>query len=385
MSGRKEFEVTAGISSVVAAIGSVAAMPVNAYQAYQERVRKEQEAALKKEQEIQQKIAQIRSRPRSSSSQSKVTVKLPNPVTTTDKVKPAPTTTVKPTKQITQTSKAQATVSDAPRKQQIESLKLQLPSIKSEYQTLIDQQVLDSHTVQIALQGTEQALNANNLESAEAHLQALDDARIQVTQQLISQSQEQVQYLQERLDGLRTHLPQVVVYDLQFKIDQARPNWQQISEADLMLLHQQINEIEAQADRVQEAAQNLQEAWQQAGYVARILEIDDGDAVIEVETHEDGVNTLMRVQFDGQEIELNGPSEEPASCVEGTQRALQIFQEQGYLLEWTHLDEEPVPEEWRWVYSPSCSEGSGETKPVAPTSKTSTLKTSQRRMESQGY
>ncbi|MEG4595403.1 DUF1257 domain-containing protein [Microcoleus sp. F8_C2] len=387
MSGRKEFEVTAGISSVVAAMGSVAAMPVKAYQAYQERVRKEQEVALKKEQEIRQKIAQIRSRPRSNSSQPKVPVpvKLLDPIMTNDKVKPVPTTTVKPTKQITQTINTQTPASDSPQRRQVESLKSQLPSIKSEYQALIDQQLLDSQTVQLALQRTEQALNADNLESAEAHLQALDDARIKVTQQLREQWQEQVQYLQERLDGLRNRIPQTLAHDLQVKLDQARTNWQQISEADLTLLHQEINEIQAQADRVQEAAQNLQQAWQEAGYIARILETDDGDAVIEVETHEDGVNTLMRVQFNGEEIELNGPSEEPNSCVEGTQRALQIFQEQGYLLEWTHLDEEPVPEEWRWVYSPSSQGESSEAQSATPPSNISIPKKSQRRMESQGY
>jgi hypothetical protein len=59
MSGQKTFNVTAGIST--------ASQPgffdgiASALQAYQERKRQEREAAIKREQDIQQKIAQFRS------------------------------------------------------------------------------------------------------------------------------------------------------------------------------------------------------------------------------------------------------------------------------------------------------------------------------------
>ncbi|MEW6497690.1 MAG: hypothetical protein AB1589_35080, partial [Cyanobacteriota bacterium] len=235
-------------------------------------------------------------------------------------------------------------------KDELDELRSRLPKIRSEYQVLIDQQLLDEGTVQQAIQRTEQALNANNLASAEAHLQALDNARIQVIQQLRSQLSAQIEYLQERLDALRDRIPQAADQELQASIDHFSANWQQLFNADIEALHQKISAFETQAEQFQEAAKNLVNSWLQVGYVARVLGTDDGDVVVEVETHE-GTNTQMRVQFYGQQIDLEGPPEETNSCAARTIEAMQLFQEQGYQLEWTSLDGQPIPEEWRQLYS----------------------------------
>jgi exonuclease VII large subunit len=267
----------------------------------------------------------------------------------------------------------------------VEELKSRLPKVHSEYQALVDQQLLDPQTVQQALQRTEQALNANNLADAQAHLQALDDARIQVMEQLESQWTAQIQYVQERLNALKDCLPQAVSQDLQASINQAHTNWRQLSNADLEALHQKISEFEAQADRIQEAAENLVKAWTEVGYVARILPgTSNGDVMIEVETHE-GANTQMRVQFDGQQIELEGPPEERESCARRPQEVMQIFQEQGYQLEWTRLDDQPVTEELLQSYLGTPQEESNEEESIERATESYTPESSQRRLESQGY
>jgi hypothetical protein len=69
--------ITAGAE----ALGALAAMTGRAIQAYQKRLSKEREVAVQREQDIQRKIADIRSRIGSGSSKSKVPVKLPAPVT----------------------------------------------------------------------------------------------------------------------------------------------------------------------------------------------------------------------------------------------------------------------------------------------------------------
>ncbi|NJM73006.1 MAG: hypothetical protein HC862_24260 [Scytonema sp. RU_4_4] len=68
-----------------------------------------------------------------------------------------------------------------------------------------------------------------------------------------------------------------------------------------------------------------------------------------------------------------GPPEETESCAERTVEALQIFQEQGYQLEWTGWDGEEVPEEWRHLYS------------APPQKQSSQSRSSQRHLEKQGY
>lgn len=386
MSGSKAFAVAgisqAGVSgtaiaaglatagTVVAGVvvaGVVVGMAGKAIQAYQERKRKEQEALEQRERDIQRKIAEIRAQIGSISSESKVPVKLPTYVASTSQVQAA-------------------AAKDAHKR--INDLKSRLPKIHSEYQVLINQQLLDSQTVQQALQRTEEALNTNNLGSAEAYLQALDDARIQVVQQIRDRWLAQIEYIQERLDGLRDRLPQAVTQELQASIDHASNNWQQLSDTDIEALHQKISAFEAQADQIQTAAENLVASWLQVGYSARVLGIENGDIVVEVETHEEA-NTQMRIQFYGQQIDLEGPHDrEEKSCAERTMEAMRLFQEQGYQLEWTEWDGKPVAEEWPHLYSVPSQEITN-TQPVQEISETQAAteidRRSQRRRETQGY
>lgn len=352
MSGTKTYTVKAGISTVrevdisgSAAGATLVSMTVKAYAAYQQRKRRDREVAIQREQAIQQKIAQIRAGVGSSANQSKVSVQLPK---TGD------------------SQLNQAAAKDAQRR--VQELKSQLPKIRAEYQVLIDQQLLDTQSVQQALQQTEEALNGNNFVAAQTYLQALDDARIQVIQRAKAQWRDQVEYLRERLDALRPRLPQTINQQMQIRIDEVSNNWQQLSVADIQTVHQLLSEFEAQAEQVQEAAANLAASWSQAGYVTHDLQIDDGDVVIEIETH-DGVNTQMRVQFDGQQIELEGPHDEAgaASCAGRTMEVMQRFQEQGYQLEWKEWNGEAVDQE-----SPQGTESL-----VSPSP--------QRRLEGQGY
>ncbi|MBD2625905.1 hypothetical protein [Trichormus variabilis] len=330
MSGRKTFNVTAGISTasqpgVFDGIASV-------LQAYQERKRQEREAAIRKEQDIQQKIAQIRS----GAAAKKIIVQKPQHLGST-------TTNVTIDSDI-----KQALSQDAQR--QVQNLKMQLPSIKSEYQTLVDQQLLDAVSVQQAIHKTETALQSNNLTEAQTYLQVLDDARIQVTQQMKTERTAQLEFIQSRLGNLQPRLPESITQQLQTKINGMCNSWQSLSDADITTLHQEISTYESQAEQIQTAAENLVASWQQVGYIAQIAEINDGDVVIEVETHE-GVNTQMRIQFDGQQIDLAGPHDEEgeSSCASRTFDVIELFQQQGYQVEWTQWNGEPVDQEWRNV------------------------------------
>ncbi|MGK7902759.1 MAG: hypothetical protein AB4352_15385 [Hormoscilla sp.] len=304
--------------AVVGAAGTIAHLGVKAVQSYQDRLRREREAAERRERDIQQRIAQVRARVRSSSGPPRVSVNLP-PQTNSSAIG---------------SQSSDDTIKAARRDEQrrVGELRSRLPQVRSEYEALISQDLLDAQTVRDALQQTDVALNAGNLSQAQAHLQALDDARIQVMQQLKTDWLAQIDYLHERLQLLRDRLPASVSDRLQRAIDDAGSNWQQLTDGDLQVLHQEISEFEAQADRIWSAAENLVNSWTDVGYVARIAGIEQGDVAIEVETHE-GVNTQMRVQFDGQQIDLEGPPEESNSCADRTREAMQIFQEQGYYLE----------------------------------------------------
>ena len=324
MSGQKTFNVTAGIST--ASQPSLFDGVASALQAYQERQRQERETAIKREQDIQQKIAQFRS----GATKKKIVVQEPEQVNLiNDEVN-------------------QALSQDAQR--QVQNLKMQLPKIKSEYQILIDRQLLESASVQQAIQKTERALQNNNLTDAQTYLQTLDDARIQVIQQLKVEWTKQFKFLQSRLNNLQSSLPNHITQQLQIKINDLCNSWQSISDEEIEIFHQEISRYESQAEQVYTAAKNLVASWQEVGYVAKITEINDGDVVINIETHE-GVNTQMRIQFDGQQIDLAGPHDEEgdSSCSSRTFDVIELFQQQGYQVEWTAWNGEPVDKEWRNV------------------------------------
>lgn len=344
-----------GLTALVAAAGVAVALTGKAIDAYQERVRQQREAAEKREREIQQRIADIRAQIRSRGSQAKVTVKLP------------PETRFQGT-----VSRESATTADQRDQQRkINDWNSRLPNIRTEYQALIDQQLLDSSTVHQALEKTQQALNSNNLAQAQGYLQALDDARIQVMKGLQEQWLPQIEYIEQRLAGLRSRIPQALIQELQTNIDGAKNNWQQLTQADLDALHQRISTFENQADSIQQAAENLAESYRQVGYAAYLGGIDNGDAVVQVETHE-GVNTQIRLDFYGDLLNLEGPPEESNSCAARTVEALRRFREQGYQLEWTEWDGEPVAEDLRHLYSVNPGEIEADPR-------------SRRRRESQGY
>ncbi|MBD2136042.1 hypothetical protein H6F32_00220 [Anabaena sp. FACHB-1237] len=328
MSGQKTFNVS-GISTQPSLFDGV----TSAIQAYQERKRQEKEAIIKKEQDIQRKIAEIRAKI-SSNSHKKIVVVQPqfNNVQIDDEMK-------------------QALSHDNQIK--LQSLKQQLPQIKAEYQGLIDQQLLDSSSFQETIQKTEIALQNNNLIAAQTYLQTLDDARVQVIQQLQeaqNQWREQLEFVEIRLHDLKSHIPGFINQQLQGKIQEISNNILNISDQDIENLHQQISSYELQAEQVQTAANNLVASWEQVGYVAHIAEISDGDVIINIETHE-GVNTQMRIQFDGQQIDLAGPHDEEgdASCSSRTFDVIEIFKQQGYDVQWTQWNGQPVDEEWRNV------------------------------------
>jgi len=377
MSGVKTYAITAGAAPAraetalaagaavlgVAAVGiAVVALAGSALKAYQERIEREKEAARQQEIEIKRKIAEIR-RSSSTSGQPRVTVNLPKNISRS------------------------APAADAARK--VNGLKSQLPKIRKEYQTLVEQQLLDEETVRQALEQTTQALNENNLAAAEAHLQALDDARIQVIQQSRQEWNAQVNYLHQRFSQVSVVLPSTLRENLLARIEKFKT--ENFSEEELNQLHSEISELTAQAGRIEEAAHNLVNSWQTVGYAAAILGRDDGDMVIEVETHE-GVNTQMRIQFNGQEINLFGPPEETHSCASRTVEAMRLFQQQGYQLEWTHLDNQPVPQEWRYLYATVPQETSAQPQEVVtieteaePVSEYTTSQKSPRRQQAQGY
>jgi hypothetical protein len=324
MSGQKTFNVTAGIST--ASQPSLFDGVASALQAYQERQRQERETAIKREQDIQQKISQFRS----GATRKKIVVQEPQQVN------------------LINAEVNQALSQDAQR--QVQNLKRQLPKIKSEYQVSIDRQLLESASVQQAIQKTEKALQNNNLTDAQTYLQTLDDARIQVIQQLKVEWTKQFEFLQSRLNNLQSSLPNHITQQLQIKINDLCNSWQSISDEEIEIFHQEISRYESQAEQVYTAAKNLVASWQEVGYVAKITEINDGDVVINIETHE-GVNTQMRIQFDGQQIDLAGPHDEEgdSSCSSRTFDVIELFQQQGYQVEWTAWNGEPVDKEWRNV------------------------------------
>ncbi|MBD2195237.1 MULTISPECIES: hypothetical protein [Calothrix] len=328
------------VASGVMATGTAVVMAAKAAKAYQERIKREAEKALQQEAEIQRQIIAARR----SYSQTKTMVQLP---------------------QINQKPRLVNTLSnndvDLIKKDlqiKIREQKSRLPRIKKEYQNLIESELLDAATVLQAWQNVEQALDSSDLPAAEAYLQALDNARIEAFKQLRSQLQSAAEYAQTRLDAIAERLPKAIAQNIASTIERIHQRDRPIRDADLLAIHQQITTAELQIDRVWEAAENLVKAWQNpdVDYTARIIGIDDGDVVVEIETHEnqqtgEAVNTVMRVQFTGQQIDLKGPHEETSNCAARTGQALQIFQEQGYYLEWDSLDGQPIPEEYRQIYS----------------------------------
>ncbi|NJM73005.1 MAG: hypothetical protein HC862_24255 [Scytonema sp. RU_4_4] len=252
MSGNKTMTVTAGVLPV-AELGDLIGAPL---QAYQERQRRERAAAMQREVAIQQRISQIRASIGSRVSESKAVVQL---------------------------QKIKASIQNVVAKDiqnQLEDLKSRLPKIKAEYLALTDKQVMDAQTVRQAIERVEQALSTHDLATAETYLQALDDERIQQMQQLQAQWTAQIEYLQERLDGLRAQLPQALIQDLRSRINHAHANWLQLAETDLQQIHSELSDLETQAEQIQEAALNLVNSWMEVGYDARILGVDNGDVVI---------------------------------------------------------------------------------------------------------
>lgn len=361
MSGRKTFNVNAGISteSQPGLFDGI----TSALQAYQERKRQEREAAIKREQNIQQKITQIRAKSRSGAVK-KMIIAEPEEVKSSI------------TKVTIDAEVKQALSQDAQR--QVQSLLRQLPSIQSEYQILVDQELLDAVSVQQAIQKTEIALQNHNLTEAQRYLQVLDDARIQATQQMKSEVTAQLDFIQSRLANLESRLPESVTQQLQTKINVMCNSWHSLRDEDIATIHEEISNYESQIEQIQTAADNLVASWQQVGYTAQICAIDDGDVIVEIETHE-GANTQMRIQFDGQQIDLAGPHDQEgeSSCANRTFDVIQLFQQQGYQVEWSEWNGEPVDQEWRNLDMRIMS--------VKTTTEFYQADTSERRSESQGY
>ncbi len=362
MSGTKTFAAT-GISSVaaqsvvmtgLASVGAVAAvgvglagaaviMTAKAVQAYHKRAKEQIEKARQEEEDIQRQILESRR----VHGRNKISITIPS-----KKLEPLSLQSLPNNFEINA-----ADVESKINQLKINELKALLPRIRDNYQNLINREILDEQNVLQALQSADKALDLGDVATAQLCIHALDDARIQAMEKLRSQQQLESQFAQDRLNALQERLPEIIVQHLQSQIGQMRSGSYPPDDSDLLTLHRQITEAELQANSVWEAAENLVNAWQDptVGYVARIIGIDDGDVMVEVETHQteasEKVNTIMRVQFDGQQVDLFGPHEETSSCASRTKEALQIFQEQGYCLEWNSLDGEPVPEEYRQVYS----------------------------------
>ncbi len=297
----------------------------------QERIRQRLEASKKREEAILLRIAQVRARIRANSSQ----------------IKPSSVASKKTQVKVSQQKQDDATQNS---EQKIIQLTTRLPEIHAEYQSLVDQNVLEQEAVTKLFQDIQKAINEKQPEKAEANLRILDNFRIQAIQDLRNGWLEQIQDCQDRLDNLTERLPDSSINQLQHHLEQMKNNSKQLTESNILDFHQQLNELEEQADQVQEMADHLVQSWQEVGYEEpRILGIDNGDIVLEVETHE-GVNTQMRVQFNGEQLDLFGPPEETPSCAARTQDVLAIFQKQGYQLEWTTLDGQPVPQEWKEIY-----------------------------------
>jgi hypothetical protein len=333
MSGNKSFDLVGAAVGVVAApiilAGATAGAAINAAKAYEERQQREREAAVQKEQAVQQRIAKIRAGINKKISPIKV-VHQPSVVANSS----------------TRSADLKSDV-----QKQVKELADRLPGIVEEYQSLVNQGVLDAATVEQALSSTQSAVSVQELAMAQSCLRALDDAR-QHGMKAFEESRQDVRYVEERLAAMRDRLPQVVVKSIEEDIAGLYRHGVPSDDPDLLGRHQRLSEYEAQVDRVQEAADHLLDSWQEVGFVVHGQQIDDGDLVMAVETHE-GANTELRVQFDGQQILLNGPAEETSSCAARTHEVLQLFQEQGYYLEWDSMDGQPVTEEWRRFYSVS--------------------------------
>ena len=371
-----------GLTALVVAAGVTVALTRKAIEAYEERQRQQREAAEKREREIQQRIADIRAQIRSRGSQAKVRVTLPpespGPVSS-ESAKTGEQKDNQPESPGPVSGESAKTGEQKDNQRQIREWKSRLTNIEAEYQALIAQELLDHSTVNQALEKTKQALNSNNLDQAKGYLQALDDARIQVLNGLREQWVAQIEYVEQRLAGLRSRIPQPIAQELQIDIDWAKNNWQQLTQDDLDTLHQRISAFESQADSVQKAAEKMVETQHQVGYTAYLRGLDNGDAVVEVETHE-GVNTQIRFDFYGQQIVLEGPPEESSSCAVRTVEAMRLFQEQGYQLEWTEWDGKTVPDDLRYLYSVSSAPEGSETQEG-----TEEDQRSRRRRESEGH
>ncbi len=381
--------VISASGAVITAGAIVAMVPIRAAQAYQERARREREKAVQREQEIQKRIAEIRAQAGRASTPKKVTVNI------SDAMVAAPLVGGDAQPKATSGSVSSSSGIDPDVQRRVQDLQSRLPGINTEYQSLVSQQLLDSPTVSQALEKTQQALNKNDLSGAEAYLKALDDARIQVLTEMKAAQKTEAQYVQERLDILRDRLPQAVAQPLQAEIDQVQRHGSPPDDPDLLVLHQKLSDYEAQIECVAETATHLLNSWVEVGYAAHLSGIDNGDLILTVETHE-GANTEMRVQFEGQEVVLNGPAEETASCSARTRDMFQLFQQQGYYLEWESLDGQPVPEEWRSFYSAEAVDTVAMPAETEITVESETLSNSassgdyvapaaQRRSESQGY
>ncbi|BAZ10656.1 hypothetical protein NIES4071_24790 [Calothrix sp. NIES-4071] len=232
----------------------------------------------------------------------------------------------------------------------IKALQSKIEQIKREYRELVEYQLLDSQTVEKALCKVETALSSNELAVAETQLQLLDDARILGVQLRHAKIRAHVEYLQARIRNLQPNIPKQIVLDLEKRVSSYRNDWMQCDTAQEIHIHAYINELEAQVEQIQIAADNLVDSWLEVGYDARIIGIDDGDIVIQVATH-DCANTEIRIQFTGEKIDLLAPSEEPELCTDRTFAALRLFQQQGYQLQWTYWDGNVIPGRWRNLYS----------------------------------
>jgi hypothetical protein len=331
MSGNKSFDLVGAAAGIVVApalmTAEVASLAISAAKAYQERQRREREAAVQREQAVQQRISKICAGIKKNVIPVKVVQNL------------SPT--------VTQRDVSINTKNDV--QKQVLNLASKLPDIVKEYQSLVRQQVLDSATVEQSLLAVQGAVDVSDLQKAQNLLQSLDDAR-QQGMTVLKESQQNIRYVEERLDAIQNRIPGAIVDSIRKEIDTFYKDGSPGDDPDLLKLHQNISEYEDQADRVQEAANHLFNSWHEVGFIVHSQEIDNGDLVMSIKTHE-GVDTEMRIQFDGQQVLLNGPAEESSSCATRTHEVLQLFQEQGYYLELDSMDGEPVSEEWRRFYS----------------------------------
>ena len=335
-----------GIVAVAAAATVIYKTADKAYKIHQNRVKAEQEAAQRREAEIQQRVATLRSQVQQKS---RAVFATANMGITTEKFLTNQSDSSKVSGVSIKTG-GQTREPDFKTKKELDDLNNRLPQIKSEYQSLITQDILDNFTVNEAIQKAELAIKSGNLGEARNHLKGLDEARIGVMQQLRAYVSTQLDYVQERLDFLTPRLPSSVVEDFQYKINLTYSNSLQVNDVDLQQLHQKISEFEAQANRIREAGTNLATAWNESGYEAQLIEeSDNGDVIVRVETHE-GAVTESRLRFDGQEMTLIGPDDqEGESCAARTFEALEKFAAQGYKLEWSSWNGYPVDEEWRQI------------------------------------